>query len=627
MAGLLRGLMRNLFALSAAGRGFFYATSLAHVALKILLGLRLALEEGYGMDTLVAPPQSIVFASGDVLVCFGFARLLDLVPEARRRAAHLAVLLPLFAFLVTSFIVHTYFKAFVNRGLLEFNGAGATELADYTLAGLTSYSLAFIAILVTLLSAYAITYAPVARAELLQRAAPAHFLLAASIAGVAYAGTLSSGQTGWIAVNPAYVLVKSYASASASKVRRATPKEVAAFRAPSGMGGHYDNRLDVTVPARPRSNVLFLMIESLPLEQTSLGGKPEQLPVLAELAKDGVSFDHFRSVFPATSRSFLTYHCGIYPTTGAATATKYSPGYRCDSLLDVLKGAGYRTGFFTAPMFTYDNLHRSNVVRSYDTYADFLSLHKKARRNDVDAPAVEEEVVVDALFQFLDSTKQAPWFATYFMFWNHAPYRLPFEDISALPPLERYKRTLSYLNDVLTGLLSRAKKAGYLDNTIVVVTADHGEGFGLHHTNTNHVGHIYEDDVRIPFVIHVPGLGAHVSARNASNVDVAPTLTRLLGLPRPTSWQGQDMLDERFESRPTLLFGRASFTTNGLVDGHYKYIEYVDAGTRHLYDLERDPHEQHDILATERSRADRYKGLIERWLPVAEARAWAVAGK
>jgi len=624
IARIRRGLTW-LLTLSPEGRAFFYASFLVHVALKLLLGLRLSLEDGYGMRSLVAPPQSLVFTSGDVLVCFGFARLIDLAPATRRRPLHLVCLPPLFGFLVANFIVHTYFKSFVNRGLLEFNGAGTTELVDYALSGLNVYSLGFIAVALVLLGLFAAKYTPVAHAAFTQRQAPVYAMLVLATLGLLYGGRLSRGQTGWIAMNPAYVLVRSYALGSGKRAKRATPAELRVFEEPRGMGGRYELSVDVQIAQRPRSNVLFLLIESLPLEQTSLGDKPDQLPVLHELAQDGVSFDQFRTVFPATSRSFLTSHCGIYPTTDAATATKYSPGYRCESIVDRLKGAGYRTGFFTAPMFTYDNLHQSSVIRSYDRYADFAVLQKKARRNEVSAPAVEEEVVVNALLDFINEDDDKPWFATYFLFWNHAPYRLPFEDISTLPDLERYKRTLTYLNTIISDLLARARKQGKLDDTIVIVTADHGEGFGLHHRNVNHVGHLYEDDVRVPFLIHLPGIGRHVCSRNASNVDLAPTLMNLLGLPRAESWQGQDLLSASYEDRPTLLFGRASFSTNGLVDGNYKYIEYTDGSARYLYDLDVDPHEQRNLLGRDMLRANRYRDLIQKWLPVVEAKAWAVS--
>jgi arylsulfatase A-like enzyme len=234
-------------------------------------------------------------------------------------------------------------------------------------------------------------------------------------------------------------------------------------------------------------------------------------------------------------------------------------------------------------------------------------------------------VVTQALLEFVDGAPAEPFFATYFMFWNHAPYRLPFEDLSHLPPLARYKRTLGYLDQILRDLLAKLKARGRLDDTMVIVAADHGEGFALHHDNTNHIGHVFEDDVRIPFLIHVPdpGVGAHVTHRQGSNLDFAPTLFQLLGLPAAPSWQGQDLLTKDFKPRPTLLFGRASYMTNALVDGHFKYIEYPDSKRRMLFDLARDPHEQHDLAGSRKREVATYSALIERWLPVVEYRSWA----
>jgi arylsulfatase A-like enzyme len=211
------------------------------------------------------------------------------------------------------------------------------------------------------------------------------------------------------------------------------------------------------------------------------------------------------------------------------------------------------------------------------------------------------------------------------MFWNHAPYRLPFEDISTLPPLERYKRTLSYLDGVLRDLLGKLERDGIAKDTLVVVAADHGEGFALHHDNKNHVGHIYEDDVRVPLLVHVPGVGKHQSARLGSNVDFAPTLAAMLELETGSSWEGQDLLSERYEDRPLLVFGRASFATNGIVDGNYKYIEYVSPEQQMLFNLAVDPHEQHNLAEKSPEKVKAYHALLESWLPVADYRAFAVS--
>lgn len=615
----------RVLSLSPAARVFFGATAALHIALKLLLGLTLVIEDGYGFRSLLAPPMSLLFAGVDVLVCFAVSKLLDLcVKERAARVVH-SLLLPVLAvFLITNFIVHGYMKTFVNRGLMEFNGAGGEEIADYALAGLNRWGLLFVLLTLSVCIGFPFLQPRVRRAQWLTRSSWPTALTAVAGAAMAYAGTLSAGQSGWLRGNPLYEFVHSYAVGHAQATARATAAEARAFATPQPLFGHYRDGLDVSVPSQRGKNVLFVLIESLPFEQTPLEGKETGLTVLSELAQDAVTFSNFRTVFPATSRSFLTYHCGVHPTAGAATATKYDPNYRCESVLDSLKASGYRTGFFTAPMFTYDNLHKAAMMKSYDVYEDFLSLRKRVD-TPLDAPAVAEEVVADRLLEFVESEKERPFFATYFMFWNHAPYRLPHEDISALPAYERYQKTLSYLDTVLRSVLDRLEKSGRRDDTMIVVAADHGEGFALHHDNTNHVGHIWEDDVRIPLMVHVPGLGRHSTARSGSNVDFAPTLAGLLDLPSKASWQGQDLLARDYQPRPVLLFGRASHATNGIVDGHLKYIEYPNGDQRFLFDLERDPHEQVNLLEREPAKADAYSQLIARWLPVVDYRGWAVS--
>jgi arylsulfatase A-like enzyme len=624
----VKAALAKLLSLSPEARLFFFATALVHALLKVLLGLTLVFEDRYGLRSMLAPPQSLVFTGGDIVVCFVVSKVLDLSVAARfQRMTQALLFVPLWMFLVTNFIVHTYFKSFVNAGLLAFNGAGAVEITDYTLAGLTRYSISFAALGTAVLGATIAAFPELKQRALVHSARASTGLFLCGIAGMAYVGTLSMGQSGFLAFNPLWELINSYRTASSRATPQATPEESRAFATPSALFGQYETRLAVKVPSQRGKNVLFVLIESLPFEQTPLGGQKGGLTVLSELAENGVSFTNFHTVFPATSRSFLTYHCGLYPTTGAATVTRYLPDYRCDSILDGLKQRGYRTGFFTAPMFTYDNLHKAALMKSYDAYEDFLSLRSGAKNSRFDAPAVEEEAVTKKLLEFVQKEPQKPFFATYFMFWNHSPYRLPFSDISHLSNLERYRRTLDYLDKVLRDLLHSLERDGVLDDTLVIVAADHGEGFALHHDNKNHVGHIYEDDVRIPFVVHVPGLGKHESARLASNVDFAPTLASLLDLPRADSWEGQDLFAEKFEPRPLLLFGRASFATNGLIDGQYKYIEYVSPEQHMLFDLARDPHEQQNLAGQLPKHVEAYRALIKRWLPVADYRGFAVSNK
>src|SRR6187402_3525565 len=105
--------LARLLALSPEARGFFYVSALAHATLKVFLGLTLVTGDGYGFHSLVAPPQSLIFAGADVVICFGLAKLLDVaIPGRFTRLAQGVLLALIGVFLAASFIIHSYFKTF-----------------------------------------------------------------------------------------------------------------------------------------------------------------------------------------------------------------------------------------------------------------------------------------------------------------------------------------------------------------------------------------------------------------------------------------------------------------------------------------------------------------------------------
>lgn len=126
-------------------RAFFFAMAAFHVALKVVLGMHLTATEGYGPLTLVAPPQSVLLACLDVSICYAAAKVFEwFVPERFLHSLHVVVVGVTAPFLAGNFILHGYFKGFLNYGLLRFNGAGPVELLDYTLAGFDRHAALFV---------------------------------------------------------------------------------------------------------------------------------------------------------------------------------------------------------------------------------------------------------------------------------------------------------------------------------------------------------------------------------------------------------------------------------------------------------------------------------------------------
>ena len=150
-------------------------------------------------------------------------------------------------------------------------------------------------------------------------------------------------------------------------------------------------------------------------------------------------------------------------------------------------------------------------------------------------------------------------------------------------------------------------------NTLWIILGDHGEAFGQHAGNYGHTFFLYDENVRVPFVIAAPGVteGHTRVGRVVSLVDTAPTILDLLGLPVPGGYQGRSML----ESVPgmALFFTDYSRPLLGLRDGRWKFVYELDTARGRLFDMERDPAETTDVSAHVEGRAAWYAERLRNW--------------
>jgi len=150
------------------------------------------------------------------------------------------------------------------------------------------------------------------------------------------------------------------------------------------------------------------------------------------------------------------------------------------------------------------------------------------------------------------------------------------------------------------------KDTGRWDDTVVLVIADHGEGFWQHGV-WGHGRHTYDEFVRIPFVLRIPGrpdLAGKVVEEPVSLVDVLPTWLDAAGLPIPEGRAGRSLLPllvgerEDFAQREIYLRNTHSDVPEfALRQGRYKWIYKMREGRYECYDLAADPLEQRDLVA------------------------------
>ncbi|MDD3430216.1 MAG: sulfatase [Oscillospiraceae bacterium] len=205
-----------------------------------------------------------------------------------------------------------------------------------------------------------------------------------------------------------------------------------------------------------------------------------------------------------------------------------------------------------------------------------------------------------------------------------------------------YFAAVSGLDDQFARLLKTLEEQGLRENTIVVLTADHGDMMGSHALMAKHVW--YEESVGIPFVIGGAGLQAGVCNTTIGSADVAPTLLSLLQLPIPPQMQGIDraaeikahtVQDDSFTylyatpGGPGLLgplkqagIDPRSIGWRGIRSPRYTYI--ADAGytpqsklRRLLYDLQEDPYQLNPQEITDLAQnavAKKMEQQLQKWL-------------
>ncbi len=147
-------------------------------------------------------------------------------------------------------------------------------------------------------------------------------------------------------------------------------------------------------------------------------------------------------------------------------------------------------------------------------------------------------------------------------------------------------------------IFAELKRKGYLQNSVVIITGDHGESVGERGAY-GHGHNLYSEEVNPPLLIYDPEPVAYHNLEFASQVDLAPTILDRLGLPIPPGWDGRSLLREDVPRFAYLRYG----DTYAVVDhapGHntLKYIYDARKETEEVYDDNQDPREQTNIIAT-----------------------------
>jgi arylsulfatase A-like enzyme/tetratricopeptide (TPR) repeat protein len=370
-------------------------------------------------------------------------------------------------------------------------------------------------------------------------------------------------------------------------------------------------------PAADSLNVLLITLDTTRADRLgSYGYAGAKTPRLDALAGEGVRFARAYAPAPLTLPSHATILSGLYPAAHGVrnNGRELDPKFR--TLAEILKGHGFATAAFVSS-FSVDS--RFGLGRGFDVYEDTFQAASPLKGANSERRAEE----TFALFsRWFDGASQGRFFAWVHYYDPHLPYDPPSpykEEFGGRP----YDGEIAYMDRFVGAVLDRLEEKGVAGRTLVVVAGDHGEGLG-DKVETGHGIFLYEETVRVPFIVRNPGAFPRPRAVGSAVrlVDVAPTVLATLGLAAEAgAMQGRDLTpwmrgkeDGDLDALVETFYPRENFGWSelvGLVSGPWKYIQ---APRPELYDLGRDPGERRDLASSSSAMAGEMARKLEQEL-------------
>ena len=308
------------------------------------------------------------------------------------------------------------------------------------------------------------------------------------------------------------------------------------------------------------------------------------------------------------------------------TRVRFRAGCRNATPL-LLKGHGYQTAAFIGSIFLEKQLGLDRGFDFYDSPFSFEAFSKLSGSmlfagGPHNPYSVRERrsgpLVIRAANQWLSAHRDQPVFAFIHLFDVHQPYQLG-----------SYDAEVESVDKLLAGFQAKLKQDGWWDRSLVIITADHGEGLG-DHGESDHGYFVYESTLHVPLIVHWPE-GRQPMPEHADQpvglIDVAPTVLDVLKFPAPASFKGRSMLDG--SARPVLsasTYARDCFGWSALRAIHDAALKYIDAPKAELYNLEKDPGEQNNLIRTDAADAARLRAELLKLTAAAPARTATAAG-
>ncbi|HEU4410348.1 MAG TPA: sulfatase, partial [Polyangiaceae bacterium] len=344
----------------------------------------------------------------------------------------------------------------------------------------------------------------------------------------------------------------------------------------------------------PIEHVLLLTIDSMRGDQPWTGYPHARTPNLSALAERSIVYERAYAVANVTAASLASLLSGRYPSELPRTRCAVAHYRLGEGLAPFLKAAGVTTSAAHGSAMFASHAAPSGGFDDWHLIAGAAGLGAQ--------PGAVTGAAVAAL---VEATLASPTPAPRRFLWAHfVDPRHAYAPHADFPPSGHpvrgaYDGEVAYTDAMVGRVLAALERSPLAGRTAVIVAGDHGEAFG-EHGYYRHGRGAYDEEFRVPLLVHLPGVAPARIGTPRSVIDVAPTVAALFRLTPPAHWRGRSLLDdlgpEGPVTRPVFLDSPEWKTRpplRGVVVGQTKVV--LEKGFTRLYDLSVDPAERSPV--------------------------------
>ena len=363
----------------------------------------------------------------------------------------------------------------------------------------------------------------------------------------------------------------------------------------------------------PRPPIVLISIDTLRSDRLpAYGYRGVETPAIDALRRDGILFERAYSHAASTLPAHASMLSGLLPPEHGV---RDNMGYRLGGedvpmLAALLTQRGYATG---GAVSSFVLRRETGIAAGFEFFDDRIGYRAGLGAEGLQRLGGE---TLAAALPWLRSVADRPFFLFLHLYEPHSPYKPPEPFASRYE--SPYDGEVAAADRVVGDILQELKQIGIYEDSVILLTSDHGEGLG-DHGEDEHGIFVYREILQIPLILKLPGAerGGTACAAPVQLVDILPTLARLAGLEAPEASPGTSLLrviDHPPAERliygetyyPRLYFGWSELAT--LIGRRFQYIESPEP---ELYDLERDPLQRTNIFHQERRTGAAYDARLQ----------------